>query len=95
MMAANPTGGKQMKKHQPSEMPVRTLRDGSRAAIIARKNESPSGRLMTEQPVRRATGPRTEPGEQRSRYNATKHGIFHIEVIPGRESLAEYHAPVN
>ncbi len=50
---------------------------------------------MTEQPVRRATGPRTEPGKQRSRYNATKHGIFHIEAIPGRESLAEYHALVN
>jgi hypothetical protein len=39
---------------------------------------------------RRATGPRTEQGKQRSSRNATKHGVFSKVVVLKGESRAEY-----
>jgi len=40
--------------------------------------------------LRRATGPSTQQGKQKSRQNATKHGIFAVGIIRKRESEAEY-----
>lgn len=43
-------------------------------------------------PVRRAAGPRTPEGKQKSKYNATRHGIFcKVPVLEG-ESQAEFDA---
>lgn len=36
------------------------------------------------------TGPTTQRGKQKSRFNATKHGIFMVGLVPKRESPAEY-----
>jgi hypothetical protein len=39
---------------------------------------------------RKATGPRTEQGKQRSSRNATKHGLFSKVIVLSGESRAEY-----
>jgi hypothetical protein len=39
---------------------------------------------------RRATGPKTREGKQRSRYNARKHAIFSKELLLKNESRAEF-----
>jgi hypothetical protein len=51
-----------------------------------------SGSIATVQAsvVHKATGPRTEPGKQRSKQNALKHGIFSQAVVLEWESRAEY-----
>ncbi len=46
-------------------------------------------------PTRHATGPRTEAGKRRSRYNAVTHAIFAVGINSERESLADYHALVD
>ena len=38
------------------------------------------------------TGPRTQRGKQKVRYNAVKHGIFSEAILKGRESTAEFNA---
>ena len=43
-------------------------------------------------PTRRATGPRTPEGKQRSKRNALKHGIFSGSVLLKGESRAEYNS---
>jgi DNA-binding helix-hairpin-helix protein with protein kinase domain len=35
-------------------------------------------------------GPTTQRGKQKSRQNATKHGIFAVGIVRRRESVAEY-----
>jgi len=42
--------------------------------------------------IRRATGPRTRQGKERSKYNALKHGVFSAQVVLPDESKAEFHA---
>jgi hypothetical protein len=39
---------------------------------------------------RRASGPRTVQGKQKSKYNAIKHGIFAEVVLPNDESRLQY-----
>jgi len=55
---------------------------GATEAIVAL---SPS-----ERPMRRATGPRTELGKQRTSRNATKYGIFSKVAVLEGESRSEY-----
>ena len=38
------------------------------------------------------TGPRTQRGKQKARYNAIKHGIFSEAILKGRESTAEFNS---
>lgn len=45
--------------------------------------------------ARRATGPRTAQGKQRSKFNAFKHGLFSKAVVLRDESRAEYDALLN
>lgn len=40
--------------------------------------------------VRRATGPRTEEGKERSKHNALKHGVFSNVVLLKEEPRAEF-----
>jgi hypothetical protein len=40
--------------------------------------------------LRGPLGPTTQRGKQKSRQNATKHGIFAVGIIPKRESEADY-----
>ena len=46
-------------------------------------------------PARRATGPRTPEGKQRSKYNALKHGIFSSIVLLKDESRSEFNSLLN
>ena len=50
-----------------------------------------------EQPlrVRKASGPRTPEGKQRSKYNALKHGIFSKSVLLKGESASEFNSLLN
>jgi hypothetical protein len=45
--------------------------------------------------TRRATGPRTPRGKERSKFNARKHGLFSKAVLLQDESHAEYDALLN
>lgn len=45
--------------------------------------------------TRRATGPRTFQGKERSKFNARKHGLFSKAVLLRDESRAEYDALLN
>jgi hypothetical protein len=45
--------------------------------------------------IRRGTGPRTELGKERTRHNATKHGILSGRVVLPGESQAEFSDLVN
>jgi len=55
---------------------------------FAQMADAPDSASIT--PVRRATGPRTPQGKERSKKNATKHGIFSTAVLLPRESRAEF-----
>jgi hypothetical protein len=62
----------------------------------AQKNRS-SGEPTASGPgstslVRKATGPRTQQGKERSKHNAIKHGIFSKAVILKGESQADFDA---
>src|SRR5713226_9308307 len=45
--------------------------------------------------VRKATGPRTQQGKERSKHNAITHGIFSKAVVLKGESQAEFDAVLN
>ncbi len=45
--------------------------------------------------VRKATGPRTQQGKERSKHNAVTHGIFSKVVVLNSESQAEFDAFLN
>ncbi len=62
--------------------------NGSGAATVANSATSSSF-------TRRATGPRTPKGKERSKFNARKHGLFSKAVLLGDESRAEYDALLN
>jgi hypothetical protein len=64
------------------------MRTAQQINNIAKKfGQKPSNSMSV---VRRATGPRTKQGKQRSKNNALKHGIFsNVAVLPG-ESQAEF-----
>ena len=42
--------------------------------------------------TRRATGPRTPQGKERSKFNARKHGLFSKAILLQNESRTEYDA---
>jgi hypothetical protein len=49
-----------------------------------------SARRRANMPLRGPAGPTTQRGKQKSRQNATKHGIFSVGIVRRRESQAEY-----
>ena len=59
--------------------------------IVRADSEPPAEKTMSVNSLaRRATGPRTPSGKERSKYNALKHGVFSSVVVLKGESRAEY-----
>jgi hypothetical protein len=65
-----------------------TAKDGSSA-------EPTAGGPGSTSLVRNATGPRTQEGKRRSKYNSTKDGIFSKVFVLDGESRAEFNALLN
>ncbi len=63
---------------------------GNKAGKATALNFAPSSSS-----TRRATGPRTLQGKERSKFNARKHGLFSKAVLLQDESPAEYDALLN
>jgi len=55
----------------------------------------PQSNARSSSLARRATGPRTRQGKERSKQNATRHGIFSKVAVLEGESQAEYAALLN
>jgi hypothetical protein len=75
-------------------LPRRVLASGSQQA--SPQQEKPSVRKLPtverseRPPIRRATGPRTSRGKERSKLNALKHGLLSKAILLKGESRAEY-----
>jgi len=69
-------------------MGMQTTSTGQQEGLESAKKQISAGSR------RRSTGPRTERGKQRSRYNALKHGIFSKVLLLEGESRAEYQSLV-
>jgi hypothetical protein len=54
-----------------------------------------SPQVSSNTSVRRGTGPRTLEGKERSKHNATRHGIFSSVVVLQKEARAEYESLLN
>jgi hypothetical protein len=70
-------------------------RTASRAPKNGSGGESTASGPGSTSLVRRATGPRTQQGKERSKYNAVTHGIFSKVVVLKGESRAEFDALLN
>ena len=74
---------------------------GNGSQLPLRENhESRIAKSSTVNPIgppssRKATGPRTPPGKQRSKLNALKHGLLSKAVLLKDESRAEYESLLN
>ena len=73
-----------------SSKPERSNSSGNKAGAATAANLATSSSL-----TRRATGPRTAQGKERSKFNARKHGLFSKVVLLKDESRAEYDALLN
>ena len=72
-------------------MATTTVRDGRKPEVDQPTREPRKGRkAQTLEVSVGPTGLRTLRGKRRSRYNATKHGIFREGIIEGRESRDQY-----
>jgi hypothetical protein len=71
----------------------------SRDSLHQRADQTSEIMPSTEAPhrnsIRRGTGPRTLVGKQRSKHNATKHGIFSSVAVLKSESRTEYESLLN
>ena len=82
-----------------TEIAGKNFSNSERTASRAPKNGS-NGELTASGPgstslVRKATGPRTQRGKNRSKHNAVTHGIFSKVVVLKGESQAEFDALLN
>src|SRR5216683_6653728 len=70
-----------------SSKPRRNNTSGNKSGAATAANSATSSSL-----TRRATGPRTPQGKERSKFNARKHGLFSKAILLHDESRAEYDA---
>src|SRR6266851_553213 len=73
-----------------SSKPERNNSSGNKSGAATAANLATSSSL-----TRRATGPRTPQGKERSKFNARKHGLFSKAVLLQDESRAEYDVLLN
>jgi len=73
-----------------SSKPERNNSSGNKSGAAMAANLATSSSA-----TRRATGPRTPQGKERSKFNARKHGLFSKAVFLKDESRAEYDALLN
>ena len=73
-----------------SSKPERNNTSGNKSGAATAENVATSSSH-----TRRATGPRTRQGKERSKFNARKHGLFSKAVLLHDESRAEYDALLN
>ncbi len=73
-----------------SSKPERNNTSSNKSGAATAANLATSSSL-----TRRATGPRTPQGKERSKFNARKHGLFSKAVLLHDESRAEYDALLN
>lgn len=65
-------------------------KDGTKAGINHSSKSQETRTRPSNLSLGGPTGPTTQRGKQKSRFNATKHGIFMVGLVPKRESPAEY-----
>jgi hypothetical protein len=76
-------------QHQePEAFPTSTAGNGSRSP--SREEEQDARSRTKRAAARKATGPRTTQGKNRSRLNAIKHGLYFKAVLLEGESEADY-----
>src|SRR5258708_453378 len=73
-----------------SSKPERNNSSGNKSGAAMAANLATSSSA-----TRRATGPRTPQGKERSKFNARKHGLFSKAVLLQDESRTEYDALLN
>lgn len=74
---------------------IATPGEGSTNSIEPHDVINAGSQVPWESPVRRSTGPRTLQGKQRSKQNATRHGIFSSVVVLKGEIRTEYESLLN
>jgi len=77
-------------EHLKSSKPERNNSSGNKSGAATAANFATSSSF-----TRRATGPRTLQGKERSKFNARKHGLFSKAVLLQDESRAGYGALLN
>src|SRR6266404_1318117 len=77
-------------EHLKSSKPERKNSSGNESGAATAANFATSSSF-----TRRATGPRTPQGKERSKFNARKHGLFSTAVLLQDEPRAEYDALLN
>ncbi len=77
-------------EHLKSSKPERNNSSGNKSGAATGANFATSSSF-----TRRATGPRTPQGKERSKFNARKHGLFSKAVLLQDEPRAEYDALLN
>jgi hypothetical protein len=87
----------QASTHPPKDIGSSTSADApqSRNAARSELRVKPGSKQSSPAVVRRATGPQTMAGKQKSRYNALKSGIFAKVALLKGESRAEYSSLLN